>query len=113
MNLREMKKAITRETASWLTNSVQLSDWSERYGDPDDILVGPADPAQAREGRHAILARRVAKEDFGVEFGELGWSLGMACWIACLSPSSGPAKRRFHRAMLDTANDIRRRENVR
>jgi len=107
MNLREMKKAITRETASWLSNSVTILEYR------DGTLIGPSDPSQAEGGRHAILAKRVAKEDFGVMFGDLGWSLGMACWIACQSPATDAARSRFQRAMYDTAKDIRRRENIR
>ena len=81
MNLRRMKKAIREQVAFWVNNSVGLtqSTWER-----STAAAEPKDPTDA-----------------------LGASLGWFCWVACESPSTQPATERWHRAMIEVAEEIR------
>jgi len=81
MNLRRMKQTIRRQVAFWVTNSVRLTQSTWERG---TAAAEPDDPSEA-----------------------MGQSLGELCWIACESPSTQPATERWHRAMLEVAEEIR------
>ncbi len=87
MNLRRMKRAIRRQVVFWVNNSVRLtqSTWER-----STAAAEPDDPSEA-------MARRGLDRQ----------SLGELCWIACESPSTQPATERWHRAMLEVAEEIR------
>ena len=82
MNLRRMKQAIRREVYHWIGESVGLT--GKTLG---EMRVEVRDPSLWARG--------------------LRQSLGQRCWVACESPSTWPAQARFHRAMIEVAEEIR------
>ena len=89
MNLRQMKHAIRGQVAFWVNNSVGLtqSTWERSTA-----------AAEPRDAAHSLMTSRISSPRK---------SLGDLCWVACESPSTQPATERWHRAMLEVAEEIR------